>query len=164
MLTKNYLLLLCGCALLLLAACSRPPDYPLTPAIQLISMTPLTVRADKPDSIVIKLSFTDGDGDITPIKGQQNIFIKDPRTFSFLPRFRDTAASFIIPTIEDRGVSRAISGEIKLLFLPQTACEYEPGTTHPTTDKVAYKIYMEDKAGNKSNTLQLPEVTITECQ
>lgn len=135
--------------LLLVVACTKPPEYPDQPVITFKGLNKNAMRqgfADE-DSLRITLGFTDGDGDL----GGDNIqvFMRDTRLDTFAP-------SFALPRIPDQGRGNGISGEIYLNQLT-TCCIFDngqlpctPSTTQPI-DTFRYQIYIVDRAGNKSN-------------
>jgi hypothetical protein len=145
-----------------IAACVSPPDYPLEPQIAFVSLTngsgnPKNAmrqgQLGTEDSLFVTISFTDGDGDLgsTGSKGQDsvNIFLLDKRDNRSVENFR-------MPFIPEQGAGNGISGEIRMLLFT-TCCNVippcEPSTKKPI-DTLIYDIYIKDRKGNKSNTIQ----------
>jgi hypothetical protein len=137
-------------------SCVQPPNYPIEPVIEFLSLSKDTIWQTRfgPDSVVITFSFTDGDGDLGFSDSTAGIFIVDGRDTFEKPSYR-------IPYIEQQGAGNGISGEISIV-LPTTCCIYPPNTRPPcdTTanapqlfDTVFYLISIKDRAGRLSNEI-----------
>ncbi len=152
--------------LLLAIGCTKPPDYPDEPVIEFLRMTKTSMEqgALNNDSLTITISFTDGDGDIgneDSENAQQIIsaFFTDTRTdYEFSP-------TFAIPHIPDQGAGNGISGEINMSIF--TSCCLYPDATPPCTasseypeDMLSYRIKIVDRAGNESNVIETPPITL----
>jgi len=112
------------------------------------------------DSIFVKFSFKDGDGDIglEPDVFERNIFIIDNRT-------GDTYDAFKAPVIPEQGASKGISGEVTLRLF--TTCCLFPDNIPPCesppqypTDMLTLDIYIKDRAGNESNRITTTPITL----
>ena len=116
-------------------------------------MYPSTVRQAK-DSILLKFSFTDGDGDIglTQTDTSQDILIKDIRTGA--PFFAPLEYKYRMPYVTPDGVNKSISGDIEIT-IPNTYCR--PGLP---VDTLTYSIQIKDRAGHWSNTVQTPKLIV----
>lgn len=151
-----YLLLATAVIGIALVTCVNPPDYPDEPVIeyQSISKNLLLQSSLGSDSVIITFSFTDGDGDLGFQDDSESIFIVDGRDSFQKPSYR-------IPYIEQQGAGNGISGEISIV-LPTTCCIYAPNPIPPcevaiapqTFDTVFYYIYIKDRKGHLSNTIQ----------
>jgi hypothetical protein len=141
----------------LLVACLQPPDYPIEPVIafERMSKTQMLQTPLGNDSILVTFSFTDGDGDLGFENNQTpDIFISDGRDSFAKPPYR-------IPYVGEQGVGNGISGEISIA-IPSTCCIYNPPGQIPLTcsevpvawDTVFYRIYIQDRAGHKSNEIE----------
>lgn len=155
--------------LLGLAACVNPPDYPIEPVIVYEGLNKDTIyqfrdaagNAGPPDSITIQFSFTDGDGDISTTD-TVDIFVRDSR---FLEAERPT--SFAFPPIPGEGTSNGISGDVFVTVVNSAQgiccifndriCIDDP--RYPV-DTFSYFIYMVDRAGNQSNTIQTEQIKL----
>ncbi len=102
------------------------------------------------DSITFLVDFTDGDGDLGS-SDVPNLFFTDSRT-----GYPD---SFKIPNLTPAGNVKAISGIISYTF-STFSCTPPQGRQF---DTLTYSIYVEDRAGNKSNMVQTPQI-ILQCQ
>lgn len=164
--TFNYLgILLISSGLFLLVltfGCVTPPEYPIVPAIEYLRMTKDTLpRGSMSDSTLVTLSFTDGDGDIGRKDTVSDIFITDNRDGNVTPGR--------IPFVPELGASNGIKGEISVV-IDNSCCIFPPPDTlydgcfdvlpqHPY-DAVIYSIYIKDRKGNMSNTVELPPIYI----
>lgn len=161
---NNIGILLTASGLSLLLAltfgCVKPPQYPVVPAIEFISMTKDTMpRGFASDSVLVTLSFTDGDGDIGRKDTISDIFITDSRD--------GNVTKGRIPFVPELGASNGIKGEISAV-IDNSCCIFpnplydgctEVFPSYPY-DAVTYSIYITDRKGNQSNTVQLPPIYI----
>jgi hypothetical protein len=147
--------------LALLAACTSPPDYPIEPRIEFLSLSKDTLKRGNffQDTAFITISFTDGDGDIGD-KDSLNLFLKDLRD-GFVSKNR-------IPFVPELGASNGLKGEITVRIF-STCCVFDPGLgldpcmdAHPSlpVDELVYEIYIVDRAGHESNTVQTAPIFI----
>lgn len=148
-------------AVAILAACATPPDYPVEPQIEFVSVSKDTLRRGIfNDTTFITISFTDGDGDIgTP--GTLDLFLIDTRN--------DVLANqYTIPEVPELGGNNGIKGEI-VIQVPSSCCLFDPDLLldpckdeHPSLlyDPIVYEIYLVDKAGHNSNVVQTTPVYI----
>ena len=149
---------------LLLLACNNSPDYSDVPTIEFVSISNFDMVQNplNSDTSVISFSFTDGDGDIGFEDGNinSNIFIVDNRTGDFFDRFR-------LPAIPPQGANNGVSGQINMVIL-NTCCVFPPQDSIPPcespsqfpTNDLTFTIYMIDRAGNKSNEISTPSITL----
>jgi hypothetical protein len=159
-----YLVLLLGLGFALFS-CVQPPEYPIEPEIEYIGFNTLTFPQGGPnvpsDTLVLRFSFTDGDGDIGFDDSTIDIFLTDSRT-----GFEEIRK---LPVIPEEGVGNGISGEITLRFpnQPTQICcliEGEQGCNGPIegapSDTFSYRVQIKDRAGNLSNVIQTETVTL----
>jgi len=162
-------ILFSGILVLTLAAvalqfCVKPPNYPKEPVIGFLSLSKKIMRQPilGADTLTVTISFTDGDGDLGfEMITDTSIIITDGRD-SKLVQSRG------LPLIEQQGAGNGISGEISFdlmstccIFVEpvsgiKRACENVP----MTTDSVYYKIRIKDRAGNLSNEISTPWITL----
>lgn len=148
---------------ILVFACTQPPEYPIEPVIEFVSLSKSEMlRGRGPeDTTFVTISFTDGDGDIGNFQqGSQNdtsdLFLKDLRTGA-------TPEKFTIWQVPELGSGNGISGEITFQLLT-TCCIFPPefGVINGCDDVVPeypvdtliYEIYIVDRAGHESNRVQ----------
>lgn len=162
-LNKQFFLFYC-IALFVLAGCVNAPKYSDVPEIEFIGFTNLVMDQAplNSDTTVLSIKFTDGDGDIGfgPDDTGENIFIIDNRTNEVFDRFR-------APAIPPEGANNGVSGEINMVIL-NTCCVFPPQDSIPNcqsplqypTNDLTFTIYLEDRAGNRSNEIVTPAITL----
>lgn len=148
--------------ILLALSCTKPPDYPDEPVITFQSLSKDTLlQSDlNSDSVFISFSYTDGDGDLgfSDRDTNQSVFLVDTRSGFIQDRFK-------LPQIPDQGTANGIFGTVKMLVYT-TCCTFPngiPPCSAPSqfpTDTVRYEIYMVDRAGNQSNSIITPPITL----
>ena len=157
--TFFYLLIISS----VLCACTKPPDFPEEPTIELISIENNPIRQNFVDSAFVTVKFTDGDGNIgSEDNAIRDIFLKDTR----LSQLNNPLITFTMPEVPALGSENGISGEIR--FPIGTCCEPIEGinSCFPVPDNmpefqrdtVVYEMYIEDRAGNRSNTITLDPI------
>ncbi len=156
---------------LLLAGCTNPPEYPIEPQIEYLSMSKSVMLQGQgtEDTTYITFAFTDGDGDLGHFQeggGNEtlDIFLTDLRTGA-------QAESFILPFVPELGAGNGISGEITVRMLT-TCCIYPPWVTDALpcessqqypVDTLQYEIYIVDRAGHESNRIRTDFIYL-QCQ
>ncbi len=138
------------------AACIQPPDYPVEPEIEFISVSKSQVM-QAIDTFRINFSYTDGDGDIglELDDPDNNVIIIDSRT-----GFDET---FKVPVIPQQGASNGISGEISLLVFASCCLNSNPiclPTPNANPEQITYTVQLFDKAGNASNIIQTSPIML----
>ncbi len=148
--------------LTIVVGCVKPPEYPIEPIIEYLSMTKDTLdRGINVDSLKVTLSFTDGDGDLGSSNRENNLFYTDDRDTFPLPGQ--------IPFVPELGASNGIKGEIS--FVVGSSCCIFPDSLLSTNlcedifeeypyDKINYTVYILDRAGHKSNVVTLPPIFV----
>jgi len=147
------------CILSLVFSCVKQEDFSDIPAIEFLGQTKsvLSQGALMEDSLYVRFSFQDGDGDIGD-NDSINVFLTDTR--------QNFANSFRIPKLSNNVGKGSLEGEVTMLIFT-TCCLYDdnsqapctPSTTQPT-DEVIYTIHIRDRAGNMSNTIELAPITL----
>ncbi len=147
----------CLFAGLLMTSCVKPPDYPTEPTIGFVSVGRTTLKQDV-DTTLVTISFTDGDGDlgVSDTDPTTNYIITDTRT-GFQEFYK-------IPLISQQGVGNGISGEISVELraqccIPTTGVPCLPNPGQMPED-IIYTIQITDRAGNASNIVDLPPITL----
>ncbi len=147
--------------LFLVSSCTQPPDYPDTPVIEFVANSkdsiyqqPLGIL----DTILIRFSFTDGDGDLSlDTPDSTDIVLKDLR-FPDLP----IEIPFGLPTIPEEGTGNGISGEVTIIFRNDQICCFQTvgnitlacaNANLNRVDTTQFAIQMRDRAGNWSNEI-----------
>lgn len=164
--TKIYHLLMV-IVIFTFANCQKSKDYSDVPYLEFRSFSKqeMVQGVNQQDSVILTLFFTDGDGDFgsESTSTATNIFFKDLRTGNEFRQFR-------APFIPLEGVGNGISGLIKIKIY-STCCIYPPElgvfpceiSNLVPTNNLPLEVYIEDRAGNKSNTLALEELILL-CQ
>jgi hypothetical protein len=155
-------------ALTIAVGCVKPPNFPDEPVIEYVqgSMAKDTMLRGNPDSQrdtnFFTLSFTDGDGDLgEKTNSSKSLIIVDNR--------KGVSDSLRIPEVLEQGATNGIKGELYVRMF--TTCCIYPDSLFSTDfckdefdeypyDVVNYSVYIFDKSGNKSNTVELPPVYI----
>lgn len=159
---KN-LILIYGLILVTLG-CQKGTNYSDIPYLEFrsFSKSVMLQGVNQQDSVELTLFFTDGDGDFgsESTSSQTNIFMKDLRTGNEFRRFR-------APFIPLEGVGNGISGLIRIKIY-STCCIFPPDlgvfpcekTDSVPTNELPLEVYIEDRAGNKSNVVRLSNLTL----
>ena len=144
----KYELIIAALVITMMASCLNPPEYPVEPVIAFDSISKVAVKGLPAglDSITFVISFTDGDGDLGASSSDTtpNLFFKDSRT-----QFINT---FQFPNITPDGNVKDISGTISYIFSPFNC---NPGKL---TDTFYYTIFIDDRAGHRSNEVTTPMI------
>ena len=146
---------LVGCA----TSCVREAQFSDIPAIEFLgqSKNEISQGALMEDSLYVRFSFQDGDGDIGDAENI-NVFLTDTR--------QNFATEFRIPDLAENTTGLGIEGEVTMLIFT-TCCLYDdnsqapctPSTSQPT-DEVIYTLQIQDRAGNLSNIIELDPITV----
>ncbi len=142
-------------------ACSRPdPIFPIEPRIEFRAMYPDSVKEPidftqltEENRLYITLYFQDGDGDLgssEPDSGDANFFLIDTR-----PNANPETLFYTLPDLSSDALKPSIQGEItvEVAGLLRT----DPFVPAETT---SFFIYIKDRAGNRSNVVRTPTITI----
>ena len=161
---KKYIYFLLILGFIQIYSCINAPDYSDTPEIAFIGFSNLSMDQAplNSDTTVLRISFTDGDGDIgfDIDTAGENIFIIDNRTNHVYDRFR-------APAIPPQGANNGVSGEINMVLL-NTCCIFPAQDSIPNcesplqypTNQLTFTVYIQDRAGNKSNEIVTPAITL----
>lgn len=149
---------ICLLAFLLVTSCVKPPDYPVEPIIEFVSFSKTSIGQNV-DTTLLTIYFTDGDGDL----GEQdnspttNIILTDTRIGQGFKEY------YKVPFIPKQGVGNGISGEIYISLtqccVPTTGVPCQPNPGQMPED-IVYTMQLSDRAGNLSNIITLPPLTI----
>lgn len=119
-------------------------------------------QGDLNDSLYVRFSFEDGDGDIGLRSDEEgnNVIMIDNRT-------GDQYGVFKTPILPDQGSSNGVKGEIELLVFT-ACCTYPPSipSCEPNPpdefaiDTLTLTITLIDRAGNLSNAIVTDDIYI----
>ncbi len=152
-------------ALIVLAtSCIRPPEYPVEPVIEYIGIdkTTMTAGSGNEDFVFLTFKFTDGDGDI----GAEAATEDEHQAFYFhsLIGKETKLGSFGIPLVPEQGSGNGITGEVTVK-INTICCLQTGGCDNPIPgleeEKFRFLMYIEDRAGNRSNWIESDEITLT---
>jgi len=143
-------------------SCSVNPGFSETPSIEFLSISEDTINQGSlfTDSIFLRISFRDGDGDLgTGATGIfENIIITDSRTDELYDRFR-------IPPLDISGAMTGIEGTITMKVY--TTCCIFPDETPPCeaptefpTNELTLDIQLKDDSGKLSNVVTSTPLTL----
>ena len=131
--------------------CNQTPIYPITPAIVFLDINPKSVFSPK-DSIVIKFSFTDGDGNLgfAASENTNDVLYK-------ILRNNATSVNFAarLPLIAPIGNKKSLEGEISLQF-----SSFGLVAANLQGDSIAYQITIMDRDSTLSNTITTPKIWV----
>jgi hypothetical protein len=140
---------------LLMNACLEREEFSVVPEIKLLGFIPY----QNTDSATLLIGFKDGDGDI----GVRSNEVNPPYNF-FLQYYEKQNGVFVeieptipfyyrLPIINETGKDRPLQGEIEI------GISFYYDLTSPY-DTIKYTMYLVDRANNKSNVIEVPEMII----
>lgn len=118
-----------------------------TPSIKFVSISP-NPAVKYQDEIEVKIEYTDGDGDLgenTP--DVKNLFVTDKRN--------NVTSEFRINQLAPTGSTIIIKGSLIINLTPQGFID-----DNNTSETTTFSIYVKDRAGNQSNTIETSTLTI----
>lgn len=141
-----------------LNACVKKTNYPTSPVIEYQDFIPLVG-----DSAHLQIKFTDGDGDIGVKENDTTrslfftYYYKDTVTQKYVAYysalFNDTLrTSYIVKSPTETYIGKPISGELSV--------NIQQYRHSKKIKNIKYVIYLLDRAGNKSNVVTSPEITV----
>ena len=145
-------------------SCTSNPGFGDVPEIEFLSFSKDTMEQNSlnTDSVFLKITFTDGDGNLGTGASNvtENIVITDNRNGDVFDRFK-------VPDIEDVGAQNGIEGTITLKLFT-TCCTFPAQDSIPPcfspiqypTNEITFDIYMVDDDGNQSNTVTTSSLTL----
>jgi len=149
MIMKNssILFLFLSCILVSFSGCKKEEPISNVPSIKFISMTP-NPAVKYQDEIKVTIEYTDGDGDLgenTP--DVKNLYCTDSRN--------NVTYEFRIQQLAPDNANIIINGRLVFDLAPQGFID-----DNNTTETATYSIYLKDRVGNQSNTVQTSALTI----
>lgn len=146
---KRFIPFLLAAVILLAIACKekQTSEGDPKPEIALIKVTPTTIKQFS-DTIEVTISYKDGDGDLGDLNPDENSFeIKDSRLTK--------ADYYFFSPLAPKDAKIKIQGNLKMklknMFLLGTG----------NVETCFLDIRIKDRAGNWSNTVRTPELTIS---
>lgn len=121
-------------------------EEPEEPLIRFLSMSQ-TELIEFEDRVIIEVQYEDGDGDLgDPNPDVHTIFVKDRR----LADFDTYQLQPLAPIGEEVAITGSLTIELQPVFV----------LGNGTEEKTDFTIYIVDRAGNESNQIISPELTI----
>ena len=129
-------------------SCSKEEEQEnVEPVLTFESMTPTTVT-ELVEEIVLKFKYTDNDGNLGENDaGATNLFVTDSRN--------QVVNSFRVKQLAPDNSTIAIEGTLSVTINPLLI------TDESTSESGTFSIYMNDRAGNKSNVITSSEFTVS---
>jgi hypothetical protein len=153
------------------SSCVKKENYPDVPVLSYHNFIPFCSGATT-DSAYLQVNFTDGNGDIGQTGLPYNFFV-EPMLYvattntydTITPLGSDTAIKYAysIPNITPTGSDKELNGIIQInlesliSYLTQSFASLLPNIVYY---KLEFRVWMYDRAGNKSNLLVTPPVQI----
>lgn len=135
--------------LFVFSGCKKEEAISDIPSIEFVSITP-NPAIKYQDEIKITIRYKDGDGDLGENAADiKNLFVTDSRN--------NVTYEFRIPQLAPDGSNIIIQGNLPINLPTQGFID----DSH-TTESTVYSIYLKDRAGNQSNTVQTTTLTINE--
>ncbi len=145
-------------AFFVLISCDSDPGFGDEPVITFLDITPREVKAIS-DSIIIRIEFTDGDGDLGEVSNlSNNLTIIDNRLDEFsspnVPplTLEQATINFSLPNLTPDTKNPSIQGIITIELI-QTEVRRDFSGTRLPVDSTSYDIFVIDRSGNISNTI-----------
>ena len=133
--------------LLLFTTCKKEDFVDPVPKIEIQSVVPTTV-AEFQDEVIVKLSYEDQDGDIGHSDADSLLlFVQDSRL--------TVPDLYHIPPVSPEGDSLNVFGTISV----ELTAPFLLG--NGGNESITYSIWLRDRAGNYSNTVETETITIT---
>ncbi len=148
------------------SGCSKDPDLPVEPAITFVSFTKVLNNSGKDDKGILKINFTDGDGDI----GLTDADIDPPYDTSsmyyyncFITYYEKQHGTYVavdlpltnnarIPLVEDAGLGNALTGDVDI--------ELYINNPFSAFDTIRFDLFIVDRALHHSNTITTADIII----
>ncbi|MBI9038807.1 MAG: hypothetical protein JEY97_11790 [Bacteroidales bacterium] len=145
-------------SLFLFSSCQKTEKYSDIPQIEFSGITKIFTPNNIVDKVVLKIAFTDGDGDIGLTQNDTlppydyNFFIKyfEKREGEFVEVvLADFSFNARIPILTPEGRNKSIKGEIQDTIIINTMSVY---------DTIRFETYIVDRALHESNIITTPDV------
>jgi len=142
---KPYFLFL----FLLAMACEKVVEEPVfdaTPRIELLELSQKSLLQFQ-DQLKIRIAYEDGDGDLGNLDADVNsIFVKDSRL--------SAPDEYYLAPLAPEDASVSIQGTLELQLSPTFLLG------NGDRETIVYSIYLVDREGNQSNTIETEEITV----
>jgi hypothetical protein len=130
-------------------SCKKEQPISVIPAIKFVSMAPNPAKKYQ-DTVTIVISYVDGDGDLgIDSPDAKNLYVTDSRN--------NVVSQFRIHQLAPTGSNIAIEGNLDVVLPPQGFVN-----DSNTTETATFSIYVVDRAGHQSNTVQTTPLVINQ--
>lgn len=159
---SNILLFLTILLLITQNSCKENETFPVIPHIEYLGFMKLQTEAGIDSLGILRFSFTDGDGDLGYPSGSAN-----PQYDLFISYF-ELNNGVLVPYITPSGDTIQFNARLPYLT-PDIANKTIKGEIEDTlsinnpvsdNDTILFRIYITDRAGNQSNTIETPLINI----
>lgn len=145
MMMKNKIFFVFFFAVMAFASCKKEEDISNTPEIEFVSVSSSNIAEGT--TLTFTISYKDGDGDLGEnTEGVKNLFVTDNRV--------GVTYEYRIQQLSPSGSTVAITGNLNV---DVTGTSITDGSTQ---QQVTYSFMMKDRAGNSSNSVSSPAITI----
>jgi hypothetical protein len=135
--------------LLIYNSCKKEQPISVIPAIKFVSMAPNPAKKYQ-DTVTIVISYIDGDGDLgIDSPDAKNLYVTDSRN--------NVVSQFRIHQLAPTGSNIAIEGNLDVVLPPQGFVN-----DSDATETATFSIYVVDRAGHQSNTVQTAPLVINQ--
>ena len=151
------------------SSCLKGPEYAIEPFITNVTIDKVEID-NFTESFVVSIDFEDGDGDLgadpegDPEQAFDNVFLIDNRVNIGLDSL--FIRPFSVQTLTPSGGTQAIDGTIRVT-INEICCFNESGSSacfpndvRIDVNELVFDVYLEDRAGNRSNIVKAPPLTI----
>lgn len=150
----------------LVSGCTKQPEYPIEPAISFVSFTKVQNNTGKDDKGILKITFTDGDGDIglsesdteppfdTASMYYYNCFITyyEKQHGQYVAVDLPLSNNARFPLVEPANQGNPLTGDIDI--------ELYINNPFSTFDTIRFDIFIVDRALHHSNTVSTPDIVV----
>ena len=156
---------------LCLSSCYKEPNFEMTPAIEFEAITK-DIRLDqftgaKKDSIIVSIKFKDGDGDLGLNSEERGTDAKQPNYNYVVKSYRKIKGTFtafntpetlsgFYPRLKTDDKNGPIEGILRYRI------EIETAFWPVKKDTVKFEVYIKDRAGNQSNTIETTPIVLNQ--
>lgn len=145
MMMKKKIFFVLFFAVMAFASCKKEEDISNTPEIEFVSVSSSNIAEGT--TLTFTISYKDGDGDLGEnTEGVKNLFVTDNRV--------GVTYEYRIQQLSPSGSTVAITGNLNV---DVTGTSITDGSTQ---QQVTYSFMMKDRAGNSSNSVSSPAITI----
>lgn len=124
------------------------PTVSNTPTIELSNTSSTSINQF--DDVLLSINYTDGDGDLgEPNADTKSIFVTDSRDNTIVHEYH---LQPLAPLDDAFAIQGTLVVTVENVILLDQA---------NTSENVTFRIYIKDRAGNKSNTISSPSIKVT---